>query len=126
MSHFAEIDTDRNNLVLRVVVVANKDTADADGVEKEHIGAAFLESVLGGTWKQTSYNGKLRKNYAGVGYTYRADIDAFVAPKPYPSWVLDENAQWQAPVPMPDDGEMYSWDEDAQSWVHTPVEGAPV
>jgi hypothetical protein len=126
MSHFAEIDTDRNNLVLRVVVVANKDTADADGVEKEHIGAAFLESVLGGTWKQTSYNGKIRKNYAGVGYTYRADIDAFVAPKPYPSWVLDENAQWQAPVPMPDDGEMYSWDEATQSWVPNPVEGAPV
>jgi hypothetical protein len=124
MSHFAELDA--NNVVLRVVVVANKDTADADGVEKEHIGAAFLESVLGGTWKQTSYNGKIRKNYAGVGYTYRADIDAFVPPKPYPSWVLDADAQWQAPVPMPDDGEMYSWDEDAQSWVPNPVEGAPV
>jgi hypothetical protein len=124
MSHFAELDA--NNVVLRVVVVANKDTSDANGVEKEHIGAAYLEKLLGGTWKQTSYNGKIRKNYAGVGYTYRADIDAFVAPKPYPSWVLDESAQWQAPVPMPDDGEMYSWDEDAQSWVPNPVEGAPV
>ena len=121
MAHFAEIDTDRNNLVLRVVVVANKDTADADGVEKEHIGAAYLEKLLGGTWKQTSFSGKTRKNYAGIGYTYRADIDAFVPPKPYPSWVLDENAQWQAPVPMPDDGEMYSWDEDAQSWVEVPA-----
>jgi hypothetical protein len=117
MAHFAEIDTDRNNLVLRVVVVANKDTSDADGVEKEHIGAAYLEKLLGGTWKQTSYSGKTRKNYAGVGYTYREDIDAFVAPKPYPSWVLDENAQWQAPVPMPDDGKMYSWDEAAQAWI---------
>jgi hypothetical protein len=124
MSHFAQLDA--NNVVLRVVVVDNKDTADANGVEKEHIGAAYLEKLLGGTWKQTSYSGKIRKNYAGVGYTYRADIDAFVAPKPYPSWVLDENAQWQAPVPMPDDGEMYSWDEDAQSWVPNPVEGAPV
>jgi len=124
MAHFARID--ENNVVLRVVVVDNKDTADANGVEKEHIGAAFLESVLGGTWKQTSYNGNIRKNYAGIGYTYDADIDAFVAPKPYPSWVLDADAQWQAPVPMPDDGEMYSWDEDAQSWVHNPVEGAPV
>jgi hypothetical protein len=124
MAHFAKID--ENNVVTQVVVVDNKDTADANGVEKEHIGAAFLESVLGGTWKQTSYNGSIRKNYAGVGYTYDADIDAFVAPKPYPSWVLDENAQWQAPVPMPDDGEMYSWDEATQSWVPNPVEGAPV
>jgi hypothetical protein len=124
VAHFAKLD--ENNVVTQVVVVANKDTADADGVEKEHIGAAYLESLLGGTWKQTSYHGNIRKNYAGIGYTYDADIDAFVAPKPYPSWVLDENAQWQAPVPMPDDGEMYSWDEDAQSWVHNPVEGAPV
>jgi len=117
MAHFAEIDTDRNNLVLRVVVVDNKDTADADGVEKEHIGAAYLERLLGGTWKQTSYNGNIRKNYAGIGYTYRADIDAFVPPKPYPSWVLNDAAQWEAPVPMPDDEKMYSWDEDTQSWV---------
>jgi hypothetical protein len=124
MAHFARID--ENNVVTQVVVVADKDTADADGVEKEHIGAAFLESVLGGTWKQTSYHGNIRKNYAGIGYTYDADIDAFVPPKPYPSWVLDKNAQWQAPVPMPDDGEMYSWDEDAQSWVPNPVEGVPV
>jgi hypothetical protein len=124
MAHFAKID--ENNVVTQVVVVDNKDTADASGVEKEHIGAAYLESVLGGTWKQTSYHGNIRKNYAGIGYTYDADIDAFVAPKPYPSWVLDENAQWQAPVPMPDDGEMYSWDEATQSWVPNPVEGAPV
>jgi hypothetical protein len=124
MAHFARID--ENNVVTQVVVVANKDTADADGVEKEHIGAAFLEKLLGGTWKQTSFSGKTRKNYAGVGYTYREDIDAFVPPKPYPSWVLDADAQWQAPVPMPDDGKMYSWDEDTQSWVHNPVEGVPV
>jgi hypothetical protein len=124
MAHFARID--ENNVVTQVVVVANKDTADANGVEKEHIGAAYLEKLLGGTWKQTSFSGKTRKNYAGVGYTYREDIDAFVAPKPYPSWVLDENAQWQAPVPMPDDGEMYLWDEATQSWVPNPVEGAPV
>jgi hypothetical protein len=119
MSHFAKLD--ENNVVTQVVVVANKDTADASGVEKEHIGAAYLESVLGGTWKQTSYHGNIRKNYAGIGYTYDADIDAFVAPQPYPSWVLDENAQWQAPVPMPDDGKMYSWDEATLSWVEVPA-----
>jgi len=119
MAHFAKID--ENNVVTQVVVVDNKDTADASGVEKEHIGAAYLESVLGGTWKQTSYHGNIRKNYAGIGYTYDADIDAFVAPQPYPSWVLDENAQWQAPVPMPDDGKMYSWDEATLSWVEVPA-----
>jgi len=120
MAHFAELDL--NNVVLRVVVVANKDTADADGVEKEYIGAAFCESLLGGTWKQTSYNANFRKNYAGIGYTYDEALDAFVAPQPYPSWVLDENAQWQAPVPYPTDGKNYSWDEATQSWVE--VEGA--
>lgn len=121
MAHFAEIDP--NNVVLRVVVVGNKDTSDANGVEKEHIGAAFLEKLLGGTWVQTSYNGNKRKNYAGAGYTYDAAIDAFVPPKPYPSWVLNnETAQWLAPVPMPTDGKKYTWDEATQSWVES-VEG---
>ena len=115
MAHFARID--ENNVVTQIVVVANKDTADADGVEKEHIGAAFLEKLFGGVWKQTSYNGNIRKNYAGIGYTYDAGIDAFVPPQPYASWVLNDAAQWEAPVPMPDDGQMYSWDEDSQSWV---------
>jgi hypothetical protein len=122
MAHFARID--ENNVVQQVIVVANKDTADADGNEMESIGVAFCQKLLGGNWKQTSYNGNIRKNYAGIGYTYRADIDAFVAPQPYPSWTLDENAQWQAPVPMPTDGKMYSWDEAAQAW--TEVEGAAI
>lgn len=119
MAHFAEIDD--NNVVLRVIVVANKDTSDANGNEVESIGVAFCQRLLGGNWVQTSYNGNFRKNYAGIGYTYRADIDAFVAPQPYPSWVLDENAQWQAPVPMPTDGKMYSWDEATLSWVEVPA-----
>jgi hypothetical protein len=122
MAHFAELD--ENNVVKRVIVVANADTADANGNEVESIGVAFCQKLLGGNWKQTSYNGNMRKNYAGIGYAYRADIDAFVAPQSYPSWVLDANAQWQAPVPMPTDGKMYSWDEAAQAW--TEVEGAPV
>jgi len=120
MAHFAELD--ENNVVKRVIVVDNKDTSDANGNEVESIGVAFCQKLLSGNWKQTSYNGKVRKNYAGIGYTYHADIDAFVAPQPYPSWVLDANAQWQAPVPMPTDGKMYSWDEAAQAWVE--VEGA--
>jgi len=114
MAHFCKLDA--NNVVTQVVVIDNRDTADASGVEKEHIGAAFCERLFGGTWKQTSYNGNIRKNYAGIGYTYRADIDAFVAPKPFPSWILNANAQWEAPVAMPTDGQMYSWDEATTSW----------
>ena len=119
MAHFAQLD--ENNVVTQVIVVANSDTADASGVEKEHIGAAFCERLFGGTWKQTSYNGNKRKNYAGIGYTYREDIDAFVPPKPFASWLLNEaTAQWEPPVAMPDDGGMYSWDEDNQAWVEVP------
>jgi hypothetical protein len=114
MAHFARID--ENGVVQQVVVVDNKDTSDASGIEKEHIGAAHLEKILGGTWKQTSYNGNIRKNYAGIGYTYRADIDAFVPPKPFASWTLNSDAQWEAPVAMPADGKMYSWDESTTSW----------
>ena len=105
MAHFAEID--ENNVVLRVVVVDNKDTADANGVEKEHIGAAHLEKILGGTWKQTSYNATFRKNYAGSGYTFDSQRNAFVPPKPFNSWILNETTcQWEAPVAMPTDGQM--------------------
>jgi len=121
MAHFAKIE---NGVVTQVIVVDNKDTADASGVEKEYIGAAFCERLLGGTWKQTSYNGNMRKNYAGIGYTYNEDIDAFVPPKPYASWVLDnDTAQWNAPVAMPEDAgtgeppKRYSWDEPTTSWV---------
>ena len=114
MAHFAQLDS--NNVVIQVIVVDNKDTADAYGTEKEHIGAAFCERVLGGRWVQTSYNGNKRKNYAGIGYTYREDIDAFVPPQPYASWVLNANAQWEAPTPMPTDGQMYSWDEANLTW----------
>ena len=114
MAHFAKID--ENNIVTQVVVVDNKDTSDASGVEKEHIGAAHLEKILGGTWKQTSYNGNMRKNYAGIGYTYRADIDAFVPPQPFLSWTLGVDAQWNPPVPVPQDGKMYGWDEATTKW----------
>lgn len=123
MAHFAELD--ENNVVTRVIVVGNKDTSDANGVEKEYIGKAFCERLYGGNWVQTSYNGNIRKNYAGIGYTYNSDIDAFVPPKPYASWVLNnDTAKWEAPTPMPDDGQLYSWDEDTTSWELIPAEPA--
>ncbi len=123
MAHFAEIDS--NNVVLRVIVVANKDTSDANGNEVESIGVAFCQRLLGGNWVQTSYHGNIRKNYAGIGYTYDAAIDAFVPPQPYPSWVLNtDTAQWEAPVPYPTDGKIYTWDEATQSWVEAAAPGA--
>ena len=124
MAHFAELGTD--NIVKRVIVVSNRDAADASGVEKEYIGAAFCERLFGGTWKQTSYNGNIRKRYAGVGYTYVTLLDAFITPQLYPSWVLDEpTCQWVAPVPMPTDGKMYGWDEATLAWVEAaPLVGA--
>ena len=123
MAHFAEID--ENNIVTRVIVVGNADTSDANGVEKEHIGAAFCERLLGGVWKQTSYNGNFRKNYAGIGYSYDANRNAFIPPKPFNSWVInEETCRWDPPTPMPTDGKMYSWNEDTTSWVEVETQPA--
>jgi len=106
MAHFAEINS--SNTVLRVIVVAD---------EHETNGAEWCHNLLGGTWIQTSYNNKIRKQYAGVGYTYDAAKDQFVAPRPYASWTLDSNNDWQAPTPMPDNGKMYRWNEASLGWV---------
>lgn len=122
MAHFAQLD--ENNVVTRVVVINNNELLE-NGVEREEKGIAFCKSIFGSNtnWKQTSYNKSFRKNHAAIGYTYRFDIDAFVSPQPFASWVLStDTAQWQAPVPMPSDGEMYSWDEAAGNWVVIPKE----
>ena len=120
MAHFAELDD--NNVVLRVIVVGNNDCLDENGNESEAVGIAFCHNLLGGKWKQTSYNGNLRKNYAGIGYTYNEKLDAFIPPKPYPSWILNEStAQWNAPIPFPDDNKIYVWDEESQSWIPTTI-----
>ena len=115
LSHFAKVE---NGIVVQVIVVDNADTANAEGVEMESIGAEFCKRLLGGDWKQTSYNGKMRKNFAGIGYAYDAALNAFIAPQPFPSWLLNEQScQWESPVPMPMDGKMYRWDEAAKEWV---------
>ena len=104
MSHWAQID--ENNIVTQVLVGPNY------GDE----GEAFF-NALGGTWVKTSYNGNIRKNYAGIGFTYDATRDAFIAPKPFNSWLLDEDTcRWQAPVPDPTDVLMYDWDEELTDW----------
>lgn len=106
MSHWAEIDND--NKVVRVLVGDNNAPDE---------GQSFMES-LGGTWIKTSYNGTIRKNFAGIDYTYDAERDAFIAPKPFNSWTLDEDTcLWQAPTPMPTtEGKRYYWSEDDLSW----------
>lgn len=120
MAHFAKLN--EHNVVTEVIVVGNKDTSDANGVEKEYIGAAFCERLFGGTWKQTSYNANFRKHYAGIGYTFDATRDAFIPPKPHASWVLNETTcSWEAPVAMPTDGQSYSWNEETLSWVVVPA-----
>lgn len=116
MAHFAEIGL--NNTVLRVIVVHNNELLDENGEESEAKGADFCRKLLGGTWLQTSYNGNFRKNFAGVGFTYDSERDAFIEPKPFGSWVLDEQtAQWEPPIQKPDDGQQYVWDEETVSWV---------
>jgi len=119
MAHFAEID--ENNIVLRVLVIDN---------EHERNGQTYLAEDLGfgGTWIQTSYNTHggvhdlegipLRKNYAGIGYTYDEVRDAFIPPQNFPSWILDENTcQWNPPVEYPSDGKIYLWEEESTSWI---------
>ena len=117
MAHFAQLD--ENNLVTQVIVVANEELL-LDGVENETKGIEFCKSLLGEDtrWVQTSYNGNIRKNYAGIGYTYDPVADHFFASQPYPSWTLDSDAKWQAPTPRPvEEGKMFTWDEPTLSWV---------
>jgi hypothetical protein len=107
MAHFAEID--KNNIVLRVLVTDN---------DYPNEGYDWLVENLGGTWVQTSYNATISKTFAGVGFTYDSDRDAFIAPQPYESWTLDEDTcRWEAPVAYPTDGKMYSWDEESLNWI---------
>jgi hypothetical protein len=106
MAHFAEIN--ENNLVVRVLVTDN--SAANEGYD-------WLVENLGGTWIQTSYNATIRKNYAGIGYTYDPARDAFIAPKPFASWILSEQTcRWEAPTPYPTDGFTYFWNESDQAW----------
>ena len=111
MSHFAELDN--NNKVVRVLVGDNNDPNGDEGYQ-------WLIENLGGTWIKTSYNGNIRFNFAGEGFTYDAVRDAFIAPKPYESWLLNEDTcQWKAPVAYPTDELIYQWDEETGTWIET-------
>jgi hypothetical protein len=115
MAHFAELGLD--NIVLRVIVVHSDDCKDQFGKESEIIGAKFCNSLFGGTWVQTSYNGTIRKNFAGAGYSYSSSLDAFIPSKPFLSWVLNSDCIWEAPIKVPEENAGYLWDEQAQNWV---------
>jgi hypothetical protein len=119
MAHFAKLD--ENNIVIDIIVINN---LELDPLNEEASGLVWLENWSGGytNWKQTSYNNNFRKRYAAIGYTYDAIRDAFISPKPYPSWVLNEDTYiWEAPVDYPIIDEsnyiIYTWDEETTSWV---------
>ena len=117
MAHFAKLDSD--NKVIHVSVVDNWNTVDGSGNESEEVGVAYLKSIHGAdtNWKQTSYNNNIRKNYAGIGYTYDAGRDAFISPKPFASWILNETTcRYEAPISKPTDDKSYVWNESTTSW----------
>ena len=118
MAHFAELNS--SNEVLRVIVVSNDDV-NANGGDQHADAETFVTTIVphstgGVAWKQCSYNHNFRKQYAGKGYTYNPSKDKFIADKPYPSWTLDSNDDWQAPVNKPNDGKRYSWNETDRQW----------
>ena len=114
MAHFAQLD--ESNTVTQVIVLSNAAVGD-EYPASEPVGQSFIADILklDGIWKQTSYNGNFRKQYAGIGYTYSAVDDVFIAPKPYPSWSLDDDFEWVPPIPRPLEGE-WVWNEDEQIW----------
>jgi hypothetical protein len=118
MAHFAQID--ENNIVIQVIVINNQVLLESDNTESEIKGIDFCESLYGHrNWVQTSYNQNMRYNYAGIGYTWDPDNNAFYAPQPYPSWSLTQDYIWEAPIPYPEDGspeKIYAWDEENQEW----------
>jgi hypothetical protein len=117
MAHFAKLD--HNNRVIHVSVVRNEDILNASEVEDESVGIQFLTKIHNyDKWKQTSYNATFRKNYAGLGFIYDEERDAFIPPKPYESWSLnEETCRWEPPVPHPEDKKLYLWDEETQNWI---------
>lgn len=116
MAHFARLDS--NNIVQEVVVISNDIVNFADGLESEMLGIEFCNSVIGpGRWIQTSYNSRFRKMFAAIGGGYDEANDCFYEPKPFPSWHLNTDAEWEAPIPYPSDLHQYEWNELELIWV---------
>jgi len=116
MAHFAKLN--EKNIVIDVVVVNNNLLLNKENIEQESIGVDFLNKTFGeANWVQTSYNSNIRKNFAGIGYKYDASKDAFIPPKPFGSWILNEDTcLWDPPVQKPDQDNLYKWNEASLSW----------
>jgi hypothetical protein len=121
MAYFAKLGT--GNIVEQVISINNSVITDANGIEQEQLGNDFINKLYNtrDVWKQTSYNNNIRKNFAGIGYQYDQTRDAFIAPKPFNSWILNEDTcKWEAPVAMPtttlEDNQYYSWNESIINW----------
>jgi hypothetical protein len=118
MASFVKLNLD--NIVIAGEFVSNEVIKDSNGVEQEQLGIDFLKTLYNepnAIWKQTSYNNRIRKNYAGIGYSYDQTRDAFIAPKPFNSWILNESTcNWEAPVARPDDNNIYKWNEEILNW----------
>jgi hypothetical protein len=124
MAHFAQLND--QNIVLQVIVIHNNDCLDDMGDESEAKGIEFCNSLIPGNWIQTSYNARIRKNYAGIDFTYDQQRDAFIAPKPFISWILNETTcQWDAPVTYPNDGKIYTWNEETVQWIEVTLPENP-
>ena len=120
MAHFAELD--EKNVVLRVIVVNNSETLDIGGSEDELTGIQFCQSLFGGRWVQTSYNGTIRKRFAAAGMIYDEQRNAFIHAQPFQSWVFNEQSlTWEPPTQCPQDGKNYEWDEGSVSWILVPT-----
>jgi hypothetical protein len=117
MAYFAKLGT--GNIVEQVISINNAVITDANGVEQEQAGVDFINKLYNtrDVWKQTSYNNNFRKNFAGIGFQYDQTRDAFIPPKPYSSWLLnEESCQWESPIPYPQDGNKYTWNETIKNW----------
>ena len=117
MAYFAKLGT--GNIVEQVISINNAVITDANGVEQEQLGVDFINKLYNtrDVWKQTSYNNNIRKNYAGIGFQYDQTRDAFIPPKPFNSWILNESTcNWEAPVAHPNDGNRYTWNESTLTW----------
>ena len=122
MAYFAKLGT--GNIVETVISINNSVITDSNGVEQEQLGVDFINKLYNtrDVWKQTSYNNNIRKNYAGIGYKYDQQRDAFIPPKPFNSWILNEDTcRWEAPVAYPTDGSLYTWNETSKTWDLTTI-----
>jgi hypothetical protein len=115
MAHFARLNED--NKVIQIIVISDEDCLDENGNESEEVGKTFCNKLIKGNWIQTSYNANFRKRFAGMGMIYDEEHDVFIGDKPYESWSINNNGDWEPPVSYPQDGKDYDWNEQNLQWI---------